>query len=264
MTAAALAPLLAPPAFKWLALVLGLILGSFYTACVHRYLVGQSIVTPPSHCPVCNHRLAWWENIPLFSYILLRGKCSACKTPYGVRYLLIEALSGAWACALAITHGASAAFLVHMTIGGILIVAAFIDLDSYILPDRLTLGGAILAFCGSVLLLGLPLQESLIGAAAGAGLFLLLQRGYRLARGVEGLGTGDIKLMLLLGAWLGWPALPFVILVGALGGIVGGLFAMRSQPGKGLQAAVPFGPFLALGGMLYILVGDTFWAWYLN
>lgn len=252
--------------FPWLALVLGLCLGSFATACVHRYLAGQTVLDPPrSYCPHCQKQLAWWENIPLLSYLLLRGRCSCPRRePIGSRYLALEAASGALALAFALKCGPTPAFLVYVAFATALLIASFIDFAEFILPDSITLGGTAAALVCAPLFLGVELFDSALGAILGAGLFWALQVGYRLLRGDEGMGTGDIKLMALLGALNGWQALPFTILAGALSALAASLFYLRRGGGQGLRTAVPFGPFLSLGGLLAPLVGERVSAWYLG
>ncbi len=236
-------------------LLLGLALGSFYNVCIHRYLTGQSIVLPASHCPQCRHSLAWWENIPLLSYLLLRGRCRGCGKHISLRYPLVEAVSGLWALALAMQFGLGWEWLVYMVAGGLLIVMSFIDFAEYILPDVFTLPGAVAAFAGMVFLVGMPWQDSLLGALIGAGGFLLLQQGYYLIRRVEGLGTGDIKLMLMLGALVGWQGLPLLIFLAAFTALAASLGYMAKNAHQGMQTRIPFGPFLSLGAMLHILCG---------
>lgn len=247
------------------AFILGLVLGSFYNVCIVRYGSGESIVVPSSKCPACGHHLSWWENIPVLSFFLLRACCRECRKPISWRYPVVEIVSGLWAWALADAFGASPAFLFHMVLGGILIVASFIDFEHYILPDFLTLPGAALAFLGAVFVMDMPWQTSLIGAAVGAGTFRLLQLAYRRFRGMEGLGTGDVKLMLLLGALAGWKGLPVVITWGAMSALVASLIYMARARGEDrLRVMIPFGPFLSFGGMLYVLYGARFWNWYLG
>lgn len=252
--------------FPWMALVLGLCLGSFSTACVHRYLAGQTVLNPPrSYCPHCERQLKWWENIPLLSYILLRGRCSCEKrVPIGSRYIALEALSGGFALAFAFKCGPTPAFLVYVAFTTALLIASFIDFAEYILPDGITLGGAAAALACAPLFLGVELFDSALGAILGAGLFWALQVGYRLLRKDEGMGTGDIKLMALLGALNGWQALPFTILAGSVSALAASLFYLRRESGQGMKTAVPFGPFLTLGGLLAPLVGDLVTAWYLG
>ncbi|MEW5774705.1 MAG: prepilin peptidase [Thermodesulfobacteriota bacterium] len=253
-------------AFPWLALILGLCLGSFATACVHRYLAGQTVLDPPrSYCPHCDKRLTWRENIPLLSYLLQGGRCScARRMPIGLRYPAMEALSGAFALGFALKFGPGPAFLVYLAFSTALIVASFIDFAEYILPDGITLTGTAAALACAPLFLGLDLFDSALGAILGAGLFWALQLGYRLLRKDEGMGTGDIKLMALLGALNGWQALPFTVLAGALSALAASLFYLRREGGQGMKTAVPFGPFLSLAGLLAPLVGDRVTAWYLG
>lgn len=244
------------------AAVLGLILGSFYNVCIHRYLTGESIVSPPSHCPHCKKRLGVAELIPLFSFLYLRGRCAGCGQPISPRYPLVEALSGLWACLLALNFGLSVPFFVYLAFGGLFIVASFIDLAIFILPDVLTLPGAALALPASVLLLGLPWAEAVAGALAGAGLFWLLHLVYRVVRKREGLGLGDVKLMLVIGALIGVKALPLAILWGSLAALLASVAWLKGHRGSLAQVPIPFGPFLSLGAMAYILFGPAFLDWY--
>ncbi len=255
--------------FPFLALALGLILGSFYNVCIHRYLSGESIVFPASKCPKCSHKLRWYENIPVLSWVLLRGKCSNCKQSISLRYPIVELTSGVWAMALAVKYGPTGAWGVYMVIGAIFIIASFIDFQEYILPDILTLPGAGVALAGAYFVLqpqlgGPTLSESLIGMVAGAGALLALRQTYMVLKGIEGLGMGDVKLMLMIGAILGWQALPAAVTAGAIIALPISIIYMRMQPEKGMKAMVPFGPFLSLGCMLYILFGDWFMGWYLS
>jgi leader peptidase (prepilin peptidase)/N-methyltransferase len=251
---------LATAAFLFL---LGLVLGSFYNVCIHRYLSGESIVSPGSHCPGCLTRLRWWENLPLASYVLLRGKCRSCGQAISLRYPAVELISGVWLPALYLEFGFGGAWAVHLVFGGLLIVVSFVDLESFVLPDVMVLPGAVGAFVCAGLVLDLGWLDSFLGAAAGAGAFLLLQKGYKLLKGIEGLGSGDIKLMLLLGALVGWRLLPLMVFLSALSGLAVSLLYILRPGGRGMQTAIPFGPFLSLGAMLTILWGAEIWQWYL-
>ncbi|MFZ5428299.1 MAG: prepilin peptidase [Thermodesulfobacteriota bacterium] len=245
------------PHFPWLAGIVGLILGSFYTVCVHRYLTGESIVFPGSHCPHCKRRLRFWENIPLLSFIILGGRCRGCKKAIAWRYPLMEALSLAWAVVLALRFGPTLPWLALMAVGGIFLVASFIDLEIFILPDILTYPGIVLGICTGIFALKLTPAQSLIGAAAGAGLFWLLRFVHMRTRGVEGLGLGDVKLMAMIGGLTGWMGLPPAILFGAASALVlSPVFRMASKDEGPLR--IPFGPFLCLGCALALLWGDKF------
>ncbi|WP_291323250.1 A24 family peptidase [Desulfonatronospira sp.] len=245
------------------ALIAGLCLGSFYNVCIHRYLTGQSIVLPGSHCPGCGHVLSWWENIPLLSYIMLRGRCRSCRQGISTVYPLVESISGILALLLALKFGPGLEWLIYMLFFGMLITASFIDFKIFILPDIITLPGAGLALAASFIL---PIfwLDAFMGALLGAGLFWSLQWAYRIIKKIEGLGTGDIKLMLMLGALVGWQGLPIQIFFAALLGLAASLIYMKRKPGSGMQTPIPFGPFLALGAVIYIFAGEAIWAWYLG
>jgi len=257
------------PYFPAASFVFGLLLGSFYNVCIHRYLSEESIIFPGSKCPLCGHKLAWWENIPLLSFALLRGRCRSCTKPIRWRYPLVELLSGLWALGLALKYGAGMVWVVYMVVGAILLVASFIDFDAYILPDVLTYPGVVIAFAGAYFFLrpalgGPTLTDSLIGACAGAGVFWGLQQLYRKLKGVEGLGTGDIKLMFMLGALLGWRPLPIAITAGAVSALFASVYYLLKPDAKALQTMIPFGPFLSFGAMLYVLFGDFYWRFMLG
>ncbi|WP_045215742.1 prepilin peptidase [Desulfonatronovibrio magnus] len=253
------------PAYIWYtsALILGLCLGSFYNVCVHRYLTGESIVFPGSHCPHCKYKLSWWENIPIVSYVILLGKCKSCSAPISPRYIIIEALSGLLSLLLAMQFGLSPEYFIYMFFMGLLIVASFIDLEIFILPDIITLPGALLALAASFFL-PIPWQDALLGALLGSGFFLLLQRAYRIIKKIEGLGSGDIKLMLMLGALTGWQGLPILIFTAAASGLAASLYFLKKSDSGSMQTPVPFGPFLAMGAVIYILWGEAIWQWYLG
>lgn len=256
--------------FRILATVLGLVLGSFYNVCIHRGLTGESIANPPrSKCPKCGHFLSWWENIPLVSWLLLRGRCRSCRKPISARYPLVEALSGAVALALAVKFGPGMTFAVYLAFSGLLIVLAFIDLASFMLPLWPMIIGAVLAMVCAPLFLGIPLLDALLAAGVGAGTFWLVRWAYRRLRGIEGLGEGDIWLMLLLGPLTGLRHLPFVILASGVSLIAFNLPMLlrqghRDAQGNPMQTPIPYGPFLCLAAMLAILVGDDVLAWYLG
>jgi len=256
---------LAPVYSVSIAAVLGLVAGSFYTVCIHRYVAGISVIRPlRSMCPHCGATLKWYDNIPLLSFLVLRGRCRQCRTAIGVFYPAVESVSMAWAVALALKFGLSFPWLVHMVFGGLFIVGGFIDFKLYILPNRITLGGAALALAVKALFGWAAFQGALLGACAGAGFFWVLQQFYRIVRKEEGLGTGDVKLMLCIGALVGVGGLPFTILTAAFSALAASGVYMGLPGGRGLKTRIPFGPFLCFGAMLHILAGREVLAWYFS
>ncbi len=241
------------PAF---AAVLGLVLGSFYTVCVTRSVAGTSIVRPPSHCPRCGHRLAWWELVPVLSYLLLRGRCASCRQRIPLLYPLLELASAVWATLVALTFGPSWWFVAYLALGGLYIVASGIDFQVYLLPNTLTYPAAVLGIAIGALRPDIGLTGALAGAAAGFGVFWLLATGYRLAKGVDGLGGGDVKLMLSIGGCLGLLGLPYAVLIGSLAALLASPVYVLG-PGKGRSMPIPFGPFLCFGAMAQILYGPA-------
>ncbi|MDD2966788.1 MAG: prepilin peptidase [Desulfovibrionaceae bacterium] len=244
-----------------LAAVLGLVCGSFYNVCIYRYVTEQSIVFPPSHCPQCKARLRPWELVPVLSWLCLRGRCGHCGSRISWRYPLVELISAALAALLAWKFGLSPAFAVFFVAAGVCIVASGIDFAIFILPDVLTLGGALLALPTAIWVLDMPWQHVLAGGLGGAGVFGLVMVLFKKARGIEGLGMGDVKLMLPIGFLCGGLMLPLVVLsagVAALCSIV-----PQALLGKNIRTLrIPFGPFLCFGFLLTIVAGQEISAWW--
>jgi leader peptidase (prepilin peptidase) / N-methyltransferase len=241
--------------------LLGLVLGSFMNVCIYRIPLEKSIANPGSCCRTCGSPIRWYDNIPLLSYLFLAGRCRACRTSIGFRYPLVEALAGAVSLALFLRHGAGFHYL-HLLIFSLsLIVITFIDLDHMIIPDVISIPGIIIGIPASLLVPYTSLPDSLIGILAGGGSFYLIATGYSLLTGKEGMGGGDIKLIAMIGAWLGWLPLPIIVMLSALtGALVGGIYIIAS--GKGARAKIPFGPFLALGALAYVFFGREITLWY--
>ena len=236
--------------------IFGAIVGSFLNVVILRLPdPEQSIVFPGSHCPQCNTPLAWFENIPIFSYLVLRGRCRHCRATISPQYPLVEALTAAIAMALLarfqLTFLAAALFV----FAAALVVVIVIDIRLQIIPDLISLPGIVLGVLVSLIGGVVSWQSSLIGLFAGGGVLYSLALGYALLRKVEGMGGGDIKLLAMIGAWLGWQSLPFVILVSSLSGSLVGIIAMLQQK-KGGQTRIPFGPFLSLAALLYVFFLD--------
>ena len=260
--------------FLILAAALGLILGSFATCAGFRLATGGSLTSPArSFCPACGHTLTWRENIPLAGWLLQAGRCRFCRAPIPLRYPLAELASALFALAAAAVFGFGWPFLVAVAFGTLLLVLSLIDLETWLLPDVLTLPGAAAALLASTLLprahtLGIGWLAACFGAAAGGGGLWFLSWAYRRIRGEEGLGLGDAKLMLLVGALLGPVAVPLTLFAGAVLALPLGLIAARRAAqegdGEGLRTALPFGPFLCAGAAAFLLAGPQFLHWWLG
>jgi leader peptidase (prepilin peptidase)/N-methyltransferase len=245
------------------AFLVGCIFGSFYNVVIHRLPSGQSIVRPPSHCPACGSAIAAYDNIPLLSYLLLGGKCRHCNAPISLRYPLVEGLSGLVALLLSRRYGLHPQLAIEFVFCSLLLVIAMIDLDTGLIPDTLSLPGIALGFIFSFFTPRLSWLDSLLGIVLGGGIFYLIAAGYTLIRRKDGLGGGDIKLLGMIGAFIGWPGVAFTILASSVSGMIIAL-PMMWRSGKGLGASVPFGPFLAFGAVLYIFFGRLIYQWYFS
>lgn len=241
----------------------GCCFGSLYNVVIHRLPEHESILHPGSHCPHCQHPISYYDNIPLVSYLLLRGKCRYCAAPISLRYPLVEGLTGGLALLLFLSYGLTPQFFIECLLASLLIVITFIDLDTYLIPDVLSLSGIVLGFACSFLTPRLSWLDSLLGIVLGGGFFFLIAVGYQYLRHKDGLGGGDIKLLAMIGAFLGWAGVVFTILAASLiGTVVGGVVMWRSR--KGLDTRLPFGPFLAAGALLYLFWGEVFYRWYVH
>jgi leader peptidase (prepilin peptidase)/N-methyltransferase len=262
----------------WVLALLGLCIGSFLNVVIHRLplmmerewklesaeLLGVKVdepapitlSTPRSRCPSCGHMITWYENIPVLSYLRLGGKCAECKTPIGKRYPAIEILTALLFAACGVHFGAQPATLLWCGLVATLIALAFIDLDTQFLPDSLTLpllwAGIASAAFGWI---PVSLKDSVFGAMAGYLSLWFVFHAYRIIRGREGMGAGDFKLLAALGAWMGWLAIPSIILLSsAVGAIVGiALIVLRSHD---RDVPIPFGPYLAGGGVAALFFGE--------
>lgn len=237
--------------------VFGAAVGSFLNVCIWRLPEERSIVTPRSFCPACGHAIRFHDNIPLLSYLLLRGQCRDCRTRIHWRYPLVEGLAGALALFLFWKYGLSVKFLVAFFFVSCLIVITFIDMDHQIIPDIITLPGIPIFFLAAVFVMEVPFYEALWGLLAGGGILYLIAVTYAFLRKQEGMGGGDIKLLAMFGAFLGWKSLIFIILVSSLTAAIVGVTIMVLR-GKDMKYAVPFGPFLSLAAIAYLFWGDLF------
>jgi leader peptidase (prepilin peptidase) / N-methyltransferase len=242
----------------------GAIIGSFANVCILRVPADESIVVPGSRCPECKQPVAWYDNIPLLSWLWLRGRCRSCREPISFRYFVVELLTALAAIAVYLRVGLGVEWLILFTFVAALIIITFIDLDHRIIPDVISLPGIVVGFLLS--LRGAPGPGPLssgIGILVGGGLLLAVAWGYYALTGREGMGGGDIKLLGMVGAFLGWQSVPFTMLLSSLTGSLVGVSLMW-WTGSDTKYAIPFGPFLALGAITYIFCGDQIIGWYLG
>jgi leader peptidase (prepilin peptidase)/N-methyltransferase len=249
--------------FSIVSFIFGAVVGSFLNVCICRMPKDESVVSPPSHCPRCDYRIRWYDNIPMFSYLLLRGKCRGCGTHISLQYPLVEFLNGALTLALFLKFGPTLSFLALFLFCSALVVITFIDLEHQIIPDEISLSGIVIGFIFSFFLPWQTWLNSLLGILLGGGSLLLVAYGYQWLTGKEGMGGGDIKLLAMMGAFLGWKSVLFIIFASSLIGSVVGITMMLVQK-KDSKLAIPFGPYLAFGAVLYLFYGQQLILWYLN
>jgi leader peptidase (prepilin peptidase)/N-methyltransferase len=248
---------------KIIIVLFGLAWGSFLNVVIFRLPRGLSLMRPPSTCPQCGTRIKAYDNIPVFSYLLLRGKCRACGLKISAAYPLVEILTPVCFLLLYARFSLGVPFFAACIFASALIVLCFIDLYHQILPDEITLPGLALALLYSGFRPDMTLRQALVGAVAGAGFLLAVYGAYLLLRKKEGLGMGDVTMMLLVGAYLGWVKAFFTLLVGSFVGALVGLFLMSFRK-KDLQFALPFGTFLAPAAFFALVWGDRIINAYLN
>jgi len=241
----------------------GLCVGSFLNVCIYRIPNERSIVRPASACPGCGTPIRWYDNIPVVSYILLGGRCRSCKTKVSPRYPIVELLTGLFALVIWIQFGPTWKSLIYFFFIAALLVTTFIDIDHQIIPNEISLPGIPIGFALSFLPGGPTWVESLIGIVVGGGSLWAVIWIYYLLTGRQGMGFGDVKLLAMIGAFTGWRGVLFTIMVSSLiGTIVGVAEMMRTR--KGMKLAIPFGPFLAIGAVLYLFFGPQLIQWYLH
>lgn len=272
--------MLYPWLFPLLATVFGLIVGSFLNVVIHRLPIMMerewrkecqesfpeanlsvengvyNLSVPRSACPSCNHQLRAIDNIPVISWLMLKGKCHQCHTKISVRYPLVETLTASLCLLVALQCGFSYFAIALLFFTFVLVTATFIDLDTMLLPDQLTLPLMWVGISLALLQISpVSLQDSIIGAIAGYFCLWSVYWAFKLLTGKEGMGYGDFKLLAALGAWLGWQYLPMIILLSSLVGLVFGIIQLRMQK-KGIEMAFPFGPYLAIAGWVAALWGE--------
>jgi leader peptidase (prepilin peptidase)/N-methyltransferase len=245
-----------------LILMFGLIVGSFLNVCIYRLPRRESLNWPGSHCTCCNRPLSWYENIPLVSWLVLRGRCRTCQQRISAMYPTIEAITGLVFLAAYVLYGLTPLFAVRVAFACAMIVLFVIDLRHRILPNVITVPGIVLGFAAS-LFLAPGWFSSLLGLLIGGGVLFAIGEIYYRTRGVEGMGMGDVKMLAMIGAFLGWPLMVLTLIIASFAGSLFGIVMMASGRG-GMQAALPFGTFLAVGALIAAVTGDPIITWYLG
>jgi leader peptidase (prepilin peptidase)/N-methyltransferase len=242
--------------------LLGAAIGSFLNVCILRLPQGESLVRPGSHCPRCKTPIRFFDNIPLLSYLILRGRCRNCQGPISPRYFLVEMLTALLSVAIVRNFGPSLEAAVYFVFFCALLVIIFIDLDTFTIPDLITLPGMVVGLAASFVLPSMGVVKSLAGLAAGGGVLFAVAVGYQILRKREGIGGGDIKLLAMIGSFVGIPGVIFTLFASSLVGAVVGLLLMaRDKSGGGTM--IPYGPFLSLAAMGYVFWGPILVDWYL-
>jgi leader peptidase (prepilin peptidase)/N-methyltransferase len=254
----------------------GACVGSFLNVCIHRLPADESVVRPRSRCPGCGTTIAWYDNVPLLSWAWLAARCRACGTRISPRYPLVEAATGGLAVLALARFGATPFAAIAFAFTAALLLITFIDLDHRFIPDEVSLPGVLVGLTAAFLPGGVTPLDAALGAAAGGGLLWLVAWGYERLTGIEGMGLGDVKLLAMIGAFLGWQAVPGVLVVASVTGAAAGIALMlaRGMGRAGRRVArrlgrrallpfarraarrteIPFGPFLALGALLALYV----------
>ena len=243
-------------------LVLGLLVGSFLNVCIYRLPRHESVNWPASHCTACGRTLSWYENVPLASWIVLRGRCRSCRERISAIYPVVEAITGIVFLTAYELYGLSPLLFVRIAFACAMIVLFAIDLRHRILPNVITVSGIVVGFVAA---LWLPpgWQSSLIGLVSGGGVLFLIGEAYYRARGVEGMGMGDVKMLAMIGAFLGWPLMLLTLILASFSGGIVGVGMIASGRG-GAKAALPFGTFLAVGALVAAVAGQPIVDWYLG
>ncbi len=243
--------------------ILGLIVGSFSNVCIYRIPKNESIVYPASHCPKCRSKIKPVDNIPLLSYILLKGRCRNCKSKISIQYPIVEFLSGLIYLIIYLNYGLSIQSLIYIILSSALIIIAFIDLNEQIVPWVISLPGIILGFILSFFVPYISFVNSALGVVVGGGIILSIRLAGSVIFKKEAMGMGDIELAAMIGAFLGWRYITISLFLGFFLGALAGIILIMSKI-KSREDAVPFGPFIVLGSFITLLWGEKIISWYLG
>ena len=239
-----------------IAFIFGAIIGSFLNVCIYRIPRRKSLIRPPSACPACEKPVRFYDNIPLISYIVLKGKCRDCGAGISVRYFIVELITAVVFLLVYHRWGLSYEFFIQIFFTSILIVISFIDYDFQIIPDILSIGGMVAGLIISFLRPDFRFMDALYGVLAGGGVLFVIAYGYQLVTKREGMGGGDIKLLAMIGSFSGLKGVLFSLIGGSVVGTLVGIPLMLIKgKGEGTRYAIPFGPFLSLCAVLYLFLG---------
>jgi leader peptidase (prepilin peptidase)/N-methyltransferase len=243
--------------------ILGLIVGSFSNVCIYRIPRNESIVYPASHCPKCHSNISPKDNIPLLSYILLKGRCRNCKSKISIQYPIVEFLTGFIYLIIYLIYGLSIQTLIYIILASSLIIISFIDLNEQIVPDVISLPGIVLGFIISFFVPYISFVNSALGILAGGGIILIIGLAGSVIFKKEAMGGGDVKLAAMIGAFLGWRYIIISLFLGFFLGAIVGIILILSKI-KSREDVVPFGPFIVLGSLITLLWGEKILIWYLG
>lgn len=243
--------------------IFGAIWGSFANVAIYRLPKNENVAFPPSHCQKCKAKIKWYDNIPIFSWIVLRGKCRACKEAFSIRYPIVEIITAILFTISFLVIGWKWYLLEVLIFILGLVIITFIDLDHFIIPDKISLPGIVIGLIGAAVNPERQVLDAVLGVILGGGFLWAVAYVYFLLRKEEGMGGGDIKLLAWIGAVCGWKSVPFVIITSSIFGSLIGIFLILKSK-KGLKTIIPFGPYLAFASIIYIFHGREITDWYLQ
>jgi leader peptidase (prepilin peptidase)/N-methyltransferase len=248
----------------WFAFIVGACIGSFLNVCIYRIPENRSIISPGSFCPHCHNSIPFYLNVPILSYLFLKGRCKFCNHSISIRYPLIEALTGIFAVLLVLKFGVTPVAFFWFIFISALITISLIDMDHQIIPDRISIPGIFIFASSFYFLPEMTLLRSFTGILAGGGLLYAVAAFYYLLRRQEGMGGGDIKLLAMIGAATGVKGVLFTVFTGSLLGTLAGMATMFYMKRSDTKFRIPFGPFLSAGSALYVFFGNELIQWYMG
>jgi len=243
--------------------ILGLIVGSFSNVCIYRIPRNESIIYPASHCPKCRSNISLKDNIPLLSFILLKGRCRNCKRKISIQYPIVELLTGLIYLIIYLIYGLSIQSLIYIILSSALIIIAFIDLNQQIVPDVISLPGIVIGFIISFFVPYISFINSALGVVVGGGIILVIGIAGSVIFKKEAMGGGDVKLAAMIGAFLGWRYIIISLFLGFFLGALAGIILILSKI-RSREDVVPFGPFIVLGSFITLLWGERIISWYIG